>query len=106
MLKNYLTIAFRTLWYNRVFTFLNISGLSLGMACILLIGLWVKDEMSFNRFHTHTKDTYRVMANIRWGDLQTLNTTPGPLAEALRKEVPEIKQAIKMTAEWDTEAIL
>ena len=51
MLKNYLTIAWRNLLKNRAFSFLNISGLSIGMASAVLILLWIQNGVSFDRFH-------------------------------------------------------
>ena len=51
MLKSYLKIGFRHLVGNKVYSFINIGGLSMGMAVAMLIGLWVYDELSFNRYH-------------------------------------------------------
>src|SRR6266542_6875667 len=51
MIKNYFTIAWRNLFKNRVSSFINIGGLTIGMAVALLIGLWICDELSFNRYH-------------------------------------------------------
>ena len=57
MLKNYLTIAWRNLLKNKAFSFLNISGLAIGMASALLILLWVQNEVSYDQFHKN-KDKY------------------------------------------------
>ena len=51
MLKNYFVIAIRNLWRNKVFSTINISGLSIGLACCMLIFLYTKDEVSYDRFH-------------------------------------------------------
>ena len=61
MLKNYLTIAFRNLWKNKVYSFLNIGGLAVGMAVAMLIGLWMYDEFSYNRYHQNYDRIVRVM---------------------------------------------
>ena len=51
MIKNYLKIAFRNLSKNKIYSFINIAGLAVGIAVAMLIGLWVWDELSFNKYH-------------------------------------------------------
>jgi putative ABC transport system permease protein len=93
MLKNYFKTAWRNLKKNKVYSFINIFGLAVGLACTLLIGLWVKDEISFNRFHANEPGLYRVMANLHWGSISTTGTVPVLLEDALKKEIPEVKYA-------------
>jgi len=100
MLKNYLKIAWRNLLRHRIFSTINIFGLALGMTCSILIMLWVQDELSFDQFHKNGPQLYRVMANLNWGEIQTGQNTPQPLAEALRKDIPEITHVVNMT-DWD-----
>jgi hypothetical protein len=64
MFRNYITIALRNLTRNRVFSFINIAGLSLGLACCLLILLYAKDELSFDRFQKNGASLYRITC---WG---------------------------------------
>jgi putative ABC transport system permease protein len=61
MLKNYLKIAVRNLLKYKTFSFINIFGLAVGMACTLLILLWVDDELSFDRFHNNAENIYLVL---------------------------------------------
>ncbi len=61
MLRNYFITAFRNLSRNKVYAFINIAGLSIGLACAMLIILYVKDEVSYDRFHTHVAHIYRVV---------------------------------------------
>lgn len=61
MLKNYFKIAFRNLQRNKVYSFINIAGLSMGLACAMLILLYVKDEVSYDRFHANVNNIYRVV---------------------------------------------
>jgi putative ABC transport system permease protein len=61
MFKNYFKIAFRNLNRNKVYSFINIAGLSIGLACAMLILLYVKDEVSYDRFHTNVSNIYRVV---------------------------------------------
>ncbi len=60
MLKNYLTIAFRNLRRHKGYAFLNISGLALGLACCLLILLYVQDEQAYDRFYEQADQIYRI----------------------------------------------
>lgn len=60
MLKNYFIIALRNLARNKIYSFINIAGLSLGLACSMLIILYVKDEVSYDRFHAGVGQIYRI----------------------------------------------
>ena len=94
MIKNYIKIAFRNLWKQKGFSAINILGLSLGMACSLLILLWVKDEKSVDAFHKNGKNLYYIYErNHLGGKIETWYWTQGPLAEELKKQIPEIKAA-------------
>lgn len=62
MFKNYMTIAIRNLSRNKIYAFINIAGLSIGLACSMLIILYVKDEVSYDRFHPNVKNIYRVVS--------------------------------------------
>ncbi|WP_266368142.1 ABC transporter permease [Tellurirhabdus rosea] len=106
MLRNYLKIAWRNILKSKTFSFINVLGLALGMACSLLIWLWVKDEKSINRFHANGPRLYQVLENQRWtgNEVSTTPATPGPLAPALVAEVPEVEKAVKIT--WDEEHLL
>ncbi|WP_373511426.1 ABC transporter permease [Persicitalea sp.] len=92
MLKNYLKIALRSLLKQRLFAGINISGLALGMACALLIGLWVRDEMSYDRFLPGVENVYNVRVNYAFngGATQTALYVPGPLQEAIAKDIPDV----------------
>ena len=94
MIKNYIKIAFRNLWKQKGFSAINILGLSLGMACSLMILLWVKDEKSVDAFHKNGNNLYYIYErNHLGGKIETWYWTQGPLAEELKKEIPEIKAA-------------
>jgi putative ABC transport system permease protein len=87
MLKNYFIIAFRNLRRNRLHSFVNITGLSVGMAVAMLIGLWMYDELTFNTYHQNFDRMARVRQHLtNNGEVQTWGTVPYPLAETLRKE--------------------
>jgi len=61
MLKNYIKTAWRNLMKNKIFSFINIFGLTTGLTCFLLIALYVFDELSFDRFHKNADNIYRVI---------------------------------------------
>jgi putative ABC transport system permease protein len=62
MIKNYFKTALRTLLRNKTYAFINIAGLSLGLACTMLIILYVKDEVSYDRFHNNVNNVYRIVS--------------------------------------------
>lgn len=85
MIRNYLTIAFRTLRRNKVFSFINIFGLALGLACSILILLWVQNELTWDRFHPNIDQLYRVYINKPSDNgVYTQKTVQLPLWEALK----------------------
>ena len=98
MLQNYFKTALRSLWKQKGFSSINLIGLALGMACSLLILLWVQDERGVDAFHRHGDQLYYVYEkNYMGGKLQTWYWTQGPLAEELKKEIPEVEAATPMS---------
>ncbi|HAO48076.1 MAG TPA: hypothetical protein DCR35_01475 [Runella sp.] len=94
MIRSYFTIAFRNLLKNKVYSLINIMGLALGMACSLMIMLWVQDEINMDGFHANGTRLYRVMENQYYsGKIETYASTPGILAENITKDIPEIEMA-------------
>ncbi|MDZ7304892.1 MAG: ABC transporter permease [candidate division KSB1 bacterium] len=99
MFKNYLRIAIRNLLKQKVYSFINIFGLAIGMCGSILILLWVLDELKYDRFHKDIDRIYQVMENQEYakGNIFTVSATPGPLAPALNEEIPEIEFAATYT---------
>jgi putative ABC transport system permease protein len=92
MLKNYFKIAWRNIARSKGYSLINIFGLATGMAVALLIGLWVHNEYSYDRFLPDYGQLYRVQRNFNSnGDTLTFATTSLKLAEVLRSQVPEIE---------------
>jgi putative ABC transport system permease protein len=92
MIRTYLKIAWRNLSRNKVSSIINISGLSIGLACVLLIGLYVKDEVSYDRFFKNADNIYRVNVDLKMGDQQGIaGHTPPPVGAALTNTFPEIE---------------
>ena len=102
LFKNYLTVGWRNLTRTKVYSFINISGLSIGLACCMLIMLYSTDEVSFDRFHANAKDIYRITSADINPDGSVGRTNgitgmmPGP---AFKREVPEIKEFVRVQGE-------
>ena len=102
MFKNYLKLAWRSLLKNKVSSFINIAGLAVGLATGIIIMLVVADEFSYDRFHTNLREIYYVMKNQKQnGGIHTGRSTAGPLAPALRHEMPEVKYAARVADAGD-----
>jgi len=85
MISNYFKVAFRNLLRYKGYSFINIFGLATGMAVAILIGLWIYDELSYNRYHKNYDSIAQVMENQHLGnDISTFSTLPMPLASELR----------------------
>ena len=86
----YFKIALRNIKRYSVHSILNLSGMAIGMACAILILLWVQDEWSYDRHFENADDLYRVLENQSYsgGKSYQVATTPSPLAAALRKDFP------------------
>jgi putative ABC transport system permease protein len=98
MLKNYFKIALRHLFKSRTYSFINITGLSAGLAVSILLFLWVNDELSYDRFNVNAARIYKLA--IKLGDNNVWGTTPAPAAMYAKKEVPEVEDACRITDNW------
>ena len=67
MIRNYLKIAWRNLWRSKGFSFINITGLAAGLACFIIIALYVADELSYDRYHEKADRIYRINSYILFG---------------------------------------
>jgi len=101
MIKNYLKIAWRNLWKNKGYTTLNILGLAIGITCAGLILLWVEDELSYDSTFPNSENVYFIPTNQQYeGEWRTFfKATPGPLAAALKEEIPEISSSSRSVGE-------
>ncbi|MEO6977955.1 MAG: ABC transporter permease, partial [Mucilaginibacter sp.] len=99
MIKNYFKTAWRNLVKNKVHSFINIVGLSVGMAVAMLIGLWIWDELSFDKFTKNYDNIAQVVQNVtNNGEVQTWRSVPYPLAAELRKTYGSNFRHVVMTA--------
>ena len=99
MFKNYFTIAWRNLWRNKVYSFINIAGLSIGLACAMLIILYVKDEVSYDRFHKNVNNIYRIVTQSidKNGGKGRKDGNTGYLqGPRFAQNIPEIKSFVRV----------
>jgi len=97
MLKNFFKIAFRNLWKNKGFSFINITGLAIGMASAMLLLLWIYDEVSYDRFHEKRDRIYEAWNRAEFsGETHSWNTTPKILARTVEHDFPEVEVAVRV----------
>ena len=97
MFKNYFKTTFRNLWRTKGYSFLNIFGLAVGIACAGLIFLWVEDELNYDQFNTKKDRLYFIMENQKYDAyIATFGSTPAPLAPAMQAEIPGIANTCRI----------
>jgi ABC-type antimicrobial peptide transport system permease subunit len=107
MFKNYFKTTFRNLWKNKTYSFLNIFGLAVGIACAAFIFLWVEDEVTFNHNFAKRDYLYHVMQNEKSdAGISTNGSTPGPLAAALKTDIPGIVNSGRLSWAMDELAVV
>ena len=94
MFRNYLTVALRNLFRQKLYSSVNILGLAVGMACCTLILLFVRDEWRYDRYHPHSERIYRVTRSGKTA------RTPFPLADVVRGDFPEVRQVVRFSFLW------
>ena len=99
MFKNYFKTALRNLARNKIYSFINIAGLSLGLACAMLIMLYVKDEVSFDRFHKNVNNIYRIAKKLkRSNEIWQHRFLQGP---RFTQNVPGIKSFVRVQSRYE-----
>jgi len=96
MLTNYIKVAIRNLLRQKAFSFINIFGLALGISCTALIGMWVSDELSYDRFHNDYDHMYRITSTLPEMNVHAA-VTPAPLGMAIKNEIPEVEEAVRIS---------
>lgn len=97
MLKNYITIAVRNISRDKFYSFLNLFGLTIGLAVTLLIGVYVIDELSYDRFHSNSGRIYRLPTDLKFGSSEVKLTSSHPaLANSLREELLEVEEVARI----------
>ncbi len=91
MVRNYLKTSIRIILRNKVFSIINVLGLAIGLACFILIFLWVSDEIGYDRFHENAGRLYRLLQKDHIDPDFIWTTTPTPLGPLLKENIPEIE---------------
>ncbi|EOZ98754.1 putative ABC transporter permease [Indibacter alkaliphilus LW1] len=95
MFRNILKIALRNFWKTKSISFINVLGLSLGMALCMIIAIFVKNELSYDRHFPNAERIYRISSDIVFGgNAMNMTFAPAPMAEALVAEIPEVEAAV------------
>ena len=101
MFKHNIIISYRSFMRFKSTFFINLIGLSSGLACALFIYLWMADELKTDRFHEKGDRIYQVLKHNKWGDqMETMTYTPRELAGALAAEFPEVELAVAVNEDW------
>src|SRR5688500_10634625 len=102
MIKNYLVTAFRSMWKNKVFSLINILGLTMGITASLLILLFVRDERNYDTYHKDSGNIYRIVKDFINDDCSRIPdaTTPAALMPAMLKEVPDVEAITRLRPNW------
>jgi len=95
MLKNYLKIALRNLRRQKIISLINIVGLAIGIACAALILLYVRHELSYDRYHNNKERIYRLVAKVQGASYEAIAKVPGPWSIAAQKDFPEIEKVAR-----------
>ncbi|MEI9918467.1 MAG: ABC transporter permease [Bacteroidota bacterium] len=97
MISNYIKVAIRNLLRQKGFSFINIFGLALGITCTALIGMWVNDELSYDKFNKDYERMYRITATLPELKVHAA-VTSAPLALAFKNEIPEVESAVRISS--------
>ena len=96
MLGNFIKIALRGMMRNKTYTLINISGLSIGVACCLMLALYIEDELSYDKHHADADNLYRVTTHMnRDTNMRGMSTTSPPIVWGIKDEIPEIETATR-----------
>ncbi|MBA4317034.1 MAG: hypothetical protein C0412_01400 [Flavobacterium sp.] len=102
LLTNYLKVARRNILRQKGYTFINITGLALGMACCILFALWVLDEISYDTFHENAGNIYGIVQTQKSdNDVRYITSTPAVFAQSLKDEFPEVLKSTRYLESWD-----
>jgi putative ABC transport system permease protein len=100
MIRNYFRIAWRNLTKHKTLSFINITGLAVGLAAFWMIALYVADEFSYDRYNGNAGRIFRVVQHARWADNDMYQaTTSAPFAAAMKAHFPEIQEATRILPE-------
>ena len=97
MLKNYIIIAFRNIVRQKVYSVINIGGLAIGIACSVLLGLYILNELSYDQFHENAPQILKASMEYEIdGDIAEVSSTPTALLPSMQDKFPEVKNGVRL----------
>lgn len=101
MIKNFFNVFFRNILRQKIYSIINISGLAIGLACFILITIFILHELSYDRFFTKADDIQRLVVKMKLGERKNTQAwTAAPTGAACREEIPEIIEFVRIE-KWD-----
>ena len=105
MLNNYFKVAVRNILRHKAYSFINIVGLAVGMACCIIIFLGIQDTLIYDRFHENVDNIYRIIQEVKYANFsEKWAITAGPLGPSLKKDFPDIINATRLV--WPVKILL
>jgi putative ABC transport system permease protein len=102
MFRTYLKIAFRNFVKDKFFSVINVAGLAVGIAVVLVIALYMHHEISYDRFHSKADRIYRIGSHLEMGgSITDFTTTFGPLGKAIKADIPEVREIVRLYSQND-----
>jgi putative ABC transport system permease protein len=99
MIKNYFKIALRNLWKHKGFSAINIIGLAMGLACFIMIAMYVVDELSYDKYNDKADRIYRINSDIRFGGTDLIMAVSAdPMGATLKKDYPQVEEYTRIYA--------
>src|SRR5690242_2378022 len=107
MLKNYIKIAWRNVMKSKLFSFINIFGLAVGLTCCMLITLFILNETSYDAYQKNADNIYQVGTEFEGlGNFKKLPNTPAALGEMMKQVLPGIEQTTRLAALYSEDKTL
>lgn len=106
MIRNYIKIAWRNLRKNKIFSFINILGLSMGLACFVMIGMYVMDEISYDKYNEKAGRIYRINSDLRLGGTDlNMAFSSDPMGPILKQDYPQVEEFVRFYGSNDSKLI-
>jgi len=96
----FIKTALRSMKKQKSITFINIFGLALGLACCIMILMWIKEEQGFDRFHKNFKNIYRIVADWPKNGWEGVDATPQPLGSLISNQIPEVLETVRLASHY------
>jgi putative ABC transport system permease protein len=96
MIRNFIKVAIRNMMRSKVFSFINIAGLSVGVACCMILVLYMQDELSYDKHHKDGERIYRITSAFSFEDFKPVPRVSAPIAWGIKDEIPEFETVTRI----------